>query len=38
MDNWKKFNETALPENEDFYIFLNMEDTRLLIQITRTQK
>ena len=26
MDDWGKFNETALPEKEDFYIHLNMED------------
>ena len=26
MDNWEKFNETSLPENEDFYSHLNMED------------
>ena len=27
MDDWKKFNEVPLPEKEDFYIHLNMEDT-----------
>ena len=26
MDDWKKFNETSLPEKEDFYSQLNMED------------
>ena len=26
MDDWEKFNETSLPEKEDFYIHLNMED------------
>ena len=26
MDDWKKFNETPLPEKEDFYNDLNMED------------
>ena len=26
MDDWKKFNETSLPEKEDFYTHLNMED------------
>ena len=26
MDNWEKFNETALPEKEDFYSNLNPED------------
>ena len=25
MDDWEKFNET-LPEKEDFYSYLNMED------------
>ena len=26
MDDWEKFNETTLPEKEDFYSHLNMED------------
>ena len=26
MDNWEKFNEILLPEKEDFYSHLNMED------------
>ena len=26
MDNWKKFNGTLLPEKEDFYSQINMED------------
>ena len=26
MDDWEKFNETPLPEKEDFYSHLNMED------------
>ena len=26
MDYWKKLIETSLPENEDFYSHLNMED------------
>ena len=26
MDDWGKFNETSLPENEAFYSHLNMED------------
>ena len=26
MDDWEKFNETSLPEKEEFYINLNMED------------
>ena len=26
MDNWEKFNETLLPETEDFYSLLKMED------------
>ena len=26
MDDWEKFHETSLPEKEDFYSHLNMED------------
>ena len=26
MDDWEKFIETSLPEKEDFYSHLNMED------------
>ena len=26
MDNWEKVNDTTLPEKEEFYINLNMED------------
>ena len=26
MDDWVKFNETSLPEKEDIYSHLNMED------------
>ena len=26
MDDWKKFNETSLPDNKEFYSNLNMED------------
>ena len=26
MDNWENFNETSLPEIENFYSHLNMED------------
>ena len=26
MHDWEKFNETSLPEKEDFYSQLNMED------------
>ena len=26
MDDWEKFNETSLPEKEDFYSHLNIED------------
>ena len=26
MDDWEKFNEISLPEREDFYSHLNMED------------
>ena len=26
IDEWEKFNETSLPEKEDFHRYLNMED------------
>ena len=26
MNDWEKFNETSIPEKEDFYSHLNMED------------
>ena len=26
IDDWKKLNETSLPEKEDFYCHLNVED------------
>ena len=26
IDDWEKFNETSLPEKEDFYSHLSMED------------
>ena len=26
IDNWEKFNETLLPEKEDFYSHWNMKD------------
>ena len=26
MDDWEKFNETLLPEKQNFYCHLNMED------------
>ena len=26
MDDWEEFNETTLPEKEEFYSNLNMED------------
>ena len=26
MDDWKKINETSLPEKDDFYSHLNIED------------
>ena len=26
MDDWEKFNETSLPEKENFYSHLNIED------------
>ena len=27
MNSWERFNETLLPNKEDFYSSLNMEDT-----------
>ena len=26
MDDWEKINETSLPEKEDFYSHLNLQD------------
>ena len=26
MDDWEKFNETTLPEEEEFYSYLNLEN------------
>ena len=26
MDDWEKLNETSLPEKEDFYSYLDMEN------------
>ena len=34
MNDWEKFNETLLPDKEDFESYLKI----LLMQITRTQK
>ena len=36
MNDWEKFSETLLSEEEDFYSHFNMKD--ILIQITRWQK
>ena len=36
MDDWKKFNETSLPEKEEFYNHLNMGD--ISEEVKRTQK
>ena len=36
INDCEKFNETTLPEREDFYSHLNMQDTTM--QIKRTQK
>ena len=36
MDDWKKINETSLPEKEDFYCVVNME--YIMAQIMRMQK
>ena len=30
MNNWRKFDETSLLENEDFYSYLNKEDQGLI--------
>ena len=30
MDDWEKFNETLLPEKEDFYSHSNMEDMQIM--------
>ena len=34
--DWEKFNETSLPEKEDFYSYLNWKI--FMVQITRTHK
>ena len=31
MDSWRRFDETLLPEKEDFYSNLNMETLQMLI-------
>ena len=36
MDDWEKFNETLLPEKEDFYSHLNMEITRMQKEFVMT--
>ena len=36
VDDWEKFNETSLPEKEDFYSHLNIEVINM--QILRTEK
>ena len=28
MDEWEQFNEMTLPEKEEFYSYLNMEDIK----------
>ena len=33
MDDWKEINKTLLPEKEDFYSQLNMEDILLLADV-----
>ena len=35
MDKWEKFNETSLPEKEDIYGYLNMEDITDLETISK---
>ena len=32
MNSWERFNETSLPNKEDFYSCLNMEDIKILIK------
>ena len=34
MDNWKRFNETSLPDKEDFYCHLKIEKLQMLIKST----
>ena len=34
MDDWDKFHETVLPEKEEFYRNLNMEDVTDITDIT----
>ena len=36
MDNWKRYNETLLPDNKEFYSNLNME--ALLMLTISTEK
>ena len=36
MDNWKRYNETLLPDNKEFYSNLNME--ALLMLTISTQR
>ena len=35
MDDWEKFNETTLPEKEDFYSNLNRQETTISDYIHR---
>ena len=34
MDNWKRFNETSLPDKEDFYCHQKIEKLQMLIKST----
>ena len=34
IDNWKRFNETSLPDKEDFYSHLKIEKLQMLIKST----
>ena len=35
MDDWEKFNETSLPEKEDFYSHLNTHTQEMFVKILK---
>ena len=37
MNDWEKFNETSLPEKENFYSHLNMEDIGDAVSCTQKE-